>query len=189
MKRQSGHLLLLSALVVALLAQPSGGAHQPDTAATAAAVAGADALHAADSSSSSLTPPVWPEQFKSVMFQNRTNRLALVTLYYDWKLGANLNIISSQLGSAGTVWDLEWNNGEGTHRGTHTRTAPSRWCGWLASLPQRIEVGFLAPWVLAGTSAQIMPVAQGSLGGKQLFLLAISIYHCCPGCMCACARM
>jgi hypothetical protein len=38
-------------------------------------------------------------------------RLALVTLYYDWKLKANLNIISSQLGSQGTVWDLEWNNG------------------------------------------------------------------------------
>ena len=55
-----------------------------------------------------MQPPVWPEQFKSVMFQNRTNRLALVTLYYDWQLGANLNIISSQLG--GTVWDLEWNN-------------------------------------------------------------------------------
>jgi hypothetical protein len=32
-------------------------------------------------------------------------------LYYDWKLKANLNIISSQLGSQGTVWDLEWNNG------------------------------------------------------------------------------
>lgn len=59
---------------------------------------------------SSLQPPVWPEQFKSVMFQNRTNRLALVTLYYDWRLKANLNIISSQLGAQGTVWDLEWNN-------------------------------------------------------------------------------
>lgn len=44
------------------------------------------------------------------MFQNRTNRLALVTLYYDWALKANLNIISSQLGAQGTVWDLEWNN-------------------------------------------------------------------------------
>jgi hypothetical protein len=28
------------------------------------------------------------------------------------KLGANLNIIANQLGKAGTVWDLEWNNGE-----------------------------------------------------------------------------
>ncbi|WIA41265.1 hypothetical protein OEZ86_004870 [Tetradesmus obliquus] len=29
----------------------------------------------------------------------------------NWKLGANLNIIANQLGKAGTVWDLEWNNG------------------------------------------------------------------------------
>lgn len=129
MKRPSSQLLLLAALVVALLAQPSSGdqqQHLHDT--TAAAVATADgALHA----DSSLTPPVWPEQFKSVMFQNRTNRLALVTLYYDWKLGANLNIISSQLGAAGTVWDLEWNNGE---RHTAAQT-PKGWLGlaWLAN--------------------------------------------------------
>ncbi|WIA20975.1 hypothetical protein OEZ85_005312 [Tetradesmus obliquus] len=50
-------------------------------------------------------------KFKATLFQNRTNKLALTTLYYDWKLGANLNIIANQLGKAGTVWDLEWNNG------------------------------------------------------------------------------
>jgi hypothetical protein len=55
-------------------------------------------------------PPVWPEQFKAVMLQNRTDNLALVTLFYDWKLKANLNIIASQLGARGTIWDLEWNN-------------------------------------------------------------------------------
>jgi hypothetical protein len=64
--------------------------------------------HAA--TSSKPQPPVWPEQFKAVMLQNRTDNLALVTLYYDWKLKANLNIIASQLGARGTIWDLEWNN-------------------------------------------------------------------------------
>ena len=162
MRPLSSHLLLLSALVVALLAQPSsGGAHQPDTA--AAAVAGADALHVADSSSS-LTPPVWPEQFKSVMFQNRTNRLALVTLYYDWKLGANLNIISSQLGSAGTVWDLEWNNGEGTQGHMAAATHPGGvWlAGWIACRNglELVSLHFGA----SGTSVQIVPVSQGSMG-------------------------
>jgi hypothetical protein len=29
-----------------------------------------------------LTPPVWPDQFKAIMFQNRTDHLALTTLYY-----------------------------------------------------------------------------------------------------------
>lgn len=56
---------------------------------------------------------MWPEQFTATMLQNRTNRLALVTLVYDWKLKANLNIISSQLGAQGTVWDLEHDNVSG----------------------------------------------------------------------------
>lgn len=30
------------------------------------------------------TPPVWPQKFKATLFQNRTNKLALTTLYYDW---------------------------------------------------------------------------------------------------------
>jgi hypothetical protein len=30
------------------------------------------------------TPPVWPLKFKATLFQNRTNKLALTTLYYDW---------------------------------------------------------------------------------------------------------
>lgn len=54
-------------------------------------------------------PPVWPELFKATLFQNRTGRLALTYLYYDWKAGANLNLIANQLGK--TVWDVEWNNG------------------------------------------------------------------------------
>jgi hypothetical protein len=97
------------------------------------------------STDSSLQPPIWPEQFKSVMFQNRTNKLALVTLYYDWKLGANLNIISSQLGAAGTVWDLEWNNGAHTTAGMHWRctcTPIGSWVGrWYQAAAYRGPAG------------------------------------------------
>lgn len=94
----------LSAHQQSLQQQQQGDAEHEHAVAAAAAAAGAPAADI-------MQPPIWPEQFKSVMFQNRTNKLALVTLYYDWRLGANLNIIGSQLGAAGTVWDLEWNNG------------------------------------------------------------------------------
>jgi hypothetical protein len=124
--------LLLVAVVVALCSHPALAtqplaaaqqSHQPNADAQQLQQHGAQQPQAATQqhlgavalgADSSLQPPIWPEQFKSVMFQNRTNKLALVTLYYDWKLGANLNIISSQLGAAGTVWDLEWNNGAHT---------------------------------------------------------------------------
>ena len=56
-------------------------------------------------------PPVWPEQFHAVLFQNRTgNKLALVDLWYDWPGGRNLNIIHTQLGP--TIYDLELNSGK-----------------------------------------------------------------------------
>lgn len=56
-------------------------------------------------------PPVWPDTFHSLLFQNRTDSLALVDLYYAWQKGRNLNLIRSQLGAKGVVWDIEWNNG------------------------------------------------------------------------------
>lgn len=91
------------------------GGHRPDwgqpdigrMSATAAEQAPSNAGLAAKIGSA--TPPVWPELFKATLFQNRTSKLALTYLYYDWKLGANLNLIANQLGK--TVWDLEWNNG------------------------------------------------------------------------------
>jgi len=43
--------------------------------------------------------------------QNRSHSLALTQLYYDWPKQRNLNIITSQLGVRGTVWDLEFGNG------------------------------------------------------------------------------
>ncbi len=56
-------------------------------------------------------PPVWPEQFHAVLFQNRTgNKLALVDLWYDWPGGRNFNIIRTQLGP--TIYDLELNSGK-----------------------------------------------------------------------------
>lgn len=103
-------VLLLVALAIAAFTQPAGAG-----AGAAAPQQQQEQLHPnaqqQRNAAAALQPPTWPEQFKSVMFQNRTNKLALVTLYYDWRAGANLNIISSQLGAAGTVWDLEWNNG------------------------------------------------------------------------------
>jgi len=38
------------------------------------------------------------------MFQNRTGKLALVDLYYEWGKGRNANLIHSQLGS--TLYDI-----------------------------------------------------------------------------------
>lgn len=50
-------------------------------------------------------PPVWPETFHAVTIQNRTGRLALVDLYYEWGKGRNANLIHSQLGT--TLYDIE----------------------------------------------------------------------------------
>lgn len=130
MKLQPGHRVLLVVFLVSTLTSPSLGFNaapqqhsslQADQQQHVAAQQHNSAVAAAQGvlADASLQPPIWPEQFKAVMFQNRTNKLALVQLYYDWKLGANLNLISSQLGSAGPpVWDLEWNNGmlEGLRR-------------------------------------------------------------------------
>lgn len=102
-------LLVVLALAIAAFTQPAAGAGA--SAQQQQQQLQQQQKQQQQNAAASLQPPTWPEQFKSVMFQNRTNKLALVTLYYDWRAGANLNIISSQLGAAGTVWDLEWNNG------------------------------------------------------------------------------
>jgi len=47
--------------------------------------------------------------FLAVLFQNRTGRLALVDLWYDFEGGRNMNLIRSQQGR--TLFDVEWNNG------------------------------------------------------------------------------
>lgn len=39
-----------------------------------------------------------------VMFQNRTGKLALVDLYYEWGRGRNANLIHAQQGS--TLYDI-----------------------------------------------------------------------------------
>jgi hypothetical protein len=122
MKVQPGHRVLLIVCLVSILTPPSFGSnaapHQHSSSAAVqqqhvAAQQHNSAVASGVLADASLQPPIWPEQFKAVMFQNRTNKLALVQLYYDWKLGANLNLIASQLGSAGPpVWDVEWNNGK-----------------------------------------------------------------------------
>lgn len=57
-----------------------------------------------------LAAPVWPQQFHAVLFQNRSNILATVDLFYDYPNGRNLNIVRPQLGKGGVLWDLDWNN-------------------------------------------------------------------------------
>lgn len=59
-------------------------------------------------SQSPAGPPVWPKQFHTLLFQNRTDALALVDLYYDWPNGRQLSIIRTQLGSV--KWNLEFAN-------------------------------------------------------------------------------
>jgi len=48
---------------------------------------------------------------QAVLLQNRSSQLALTTLYYDWPKGRNLNLIQTQLGARGEIWDIEHDNG------------------------------------------------------------------------------
>ncbi|CAJ2641328.1 unnamed protein product [Trifolium pratense] len=55
-------------------------------------------------------PAVWPEQFHSLLFMNRSGTLHQIDLWYDWPNGRNFNIIQYQLNEV-VSYDLEWNNG------------------------------------------------------------------------------
>lgn len=55
------------------------------------------------------TPKPWPLQFHSQMYQNRTGKLSIIDLWYDYPNGRNLNLIQKQLGSL--TYDVEHNNG------------------------------------------------------------------------------
>mmetsp|Transcript_10681 Transcript_10681/g.20697 ORF Transcript_10681/g.20697 Transcript_10681/m.20697 type:complete len:221 (+) Transcript_10681:717-1379(+) len=47
------------------------------------------------------------------LFSHRTSLLlhaAMIDLYYDWKGGRNANIVKSQQGKTGTLYDIEYNN-------------------------------------------------------------------------------
>lgn len=69
-------------------------------------------------------PPVWPELFSAILFQNRSGALAITELYYDHRRGLNLNVIRPQLGGSspandsaamgggGAVFDLELDTGD-----------------------------------------------------------------------------
>mmetsp|Transcript_9935 Transcript_9935/g.14924 ORF Transcript_9935/g.14924 Transcript_9935/m.14924 type:complete len:206 (-) Transcript_9935:76-693(-) len=61
-----------------------------------------------------VSPPVWPEKFHAILYQNRSDDLAIVDLYYDYTVGRNLNLIRSMhdddAGSQGELWDVEFNN-------------------------------------------------------------------------------
>ncbi|XP_052182853.1 uncharacterized protein At4g14100-like [Diospyros lotus] len=54
-------------------------------------------------------PAPWPHQFHSILFMNRSGKLEMIDLWYDWPKGRNFNIIQHQLGKL--TYDLEWNNG------------------------------------------------------------------------------
>lgn len=58
------------------------------------------------------------------------------------KLKANLNLIASQLGKEGTVWDVEWNNGTSF---IFSRDEP-------VCKTMHFEVGILTPDWLAGST-------------------------------------
>lgn len=55
-------------------------------------------------------PPTWPDNYHAVLFQNDSNILAIVDLWYDFPHGRNLNIIRPQLGRGGITWGLDWDN-------------------------------------------------------------------------------
>ncbi|XAR51199.1 hypothetical protein NMG60_11005756 [Bertholletia excelsa] len=56
------------------------------------------------------TPQPWPERFHAMLYMNlSTGHLQISNLWYDWRLGRNVNIIQKQLGVL--LYDVEWNNG------------------------------------------------------------------------------
>ncbi|KAI5404789.1 uncharacterized protein At4g14100 [Lathyrus oleraceus] len=67
-------------------------------------------LFSASSSTAEPLPPIWPEQFHSVLFMNKSGNLQKIDLWYDWPNGRNFNIIQDQLNEV-AVYDLEWTNG------------------------------------------------------------------------------
>jgi len=87
---------------------------------TATAAAAVSAVSAASMASTASTvsagpsPPVWPERFHAILFQNRSDSLAIVDLYYDYQKGRNLNLIRGQHDddpdAMGELWDVEFNN-------------------------------------------------------------------------------
>ncbi|KAG0590149.1 hypothetical protein KC19_1G076300 [Ceratodon purpureus] len=54
-------------------------------------------------------PKTWPLQFHSQMYQNRSGKLSMIDLWYDFPNGRNLNLIQNQLGSV--LHDVEYTNG------------------------------------------------------------------------------
>lgn len=54
-------------------------------------------------------PKPWPLQFHAQMYQNRTGKLSMIDLWYDFPNGRNLNLIQKQLG--GVTHDVEYTNG------------------------------------------------------------------------------
>jgi hypothetical protein len=88
--------------------------------------------------------PVWPHQFGAMLFQNRSSALAITNLYYDWRRGRNLNLITSQLKARGEVWDIEHDNGTSF---VFSRDPAQRLCKVLT-----FDVGILRPnWLSNAT--------------------------------------
>ncbi|GAX74827.1 hypothetical protein CEUSTIGMA_g2273.t1, partial [Chlamydomonas eustigma] len=86
-----------------------------------------------------ITPTSWPKQFHATLFQNRSNSLAIVDLFYDWTGGRNLNIIGSQLGAKGTIFDIEFNNHSSFY---YNKDFPDRGCRAI-----KFEVGRCSPFI------------------------------------------
>jgi len=66
-------------------------------------------LLVAASAKADPVPKPWPLQFHSRMYQNRTGKLSLIDLWYDFPNGRNLNLIQKQLGPV--THDVEYTNG------------------------------------------------------------------------------
>jgi hypothetical protein len=87
-------------------------------------------------------PPTWPQQFHALLFQNRSDALALVDLYYDWPNGRQLSVIRSQLGPV--KWNLEYANKSSWVWSPDARTCTS----------DRVSFSVLSPdWLNAAVNA------------------------------------
>lgn len=64
---------------------------------------------AAASEKADPIPKPWPLQFHAQLYQNRTGKLSMIDLWYDYPNGRNLNLIQKQLGSV--IHDVEYTNG------------------------------------------------------------------------------
>jgi hypothetical protein len=92
-------------------------------------------------------PKPWPLQFHAQMYQNRTGKLSMIDLWYDFPNERNLNLIQNQLGSV--IHDVEYTNGTSYYYDLDAGTCKE----------VHFPVGILRPdWLSGGTYVGVQQI-------------------------------